>query len=204
MKFGQRLKQLIPIALVFLLCLTACSSAPSKYDAVQQETTGTAAVDKEAIAGGTFNQFFPESEGGYSVVPAQEKQGFAEYKLKQNGDTLAMLTINDTASLPAAAIKYKNTPDTLAGYPSVQQGDTTTAILVNGRYQVKVLSRDDAFTPADRATWIEKFNLQGLAQLESKLTTNQQAKRVLPKITPKVSPLPEPETAPLLVPQPAT
>jgi len=161
--------RLVPIALACLLVLSACTSAPpSPYDQIQEDTTGRqapAAVADEAVAGGTFNPFFPAEGDGYEVVPAQEKQGFAEYKLNQNGTTLAMLTINDTISLPAAAAKYDSATETIAGYPAVTQGTTATGLLVNGRYQVKVLSRDDAFTAADRAAWLERFDLAGLADL---------------------------------------
>jgi hypothetical protein len=146
---------------------------------VQQDTTGfrsERAVDREAEKGGTFNQFFPGAQGDYDVVPSQEKAGFAEYKLKQNGETLAMLTINDTISLPAAAAKYENATETIAGYPAVNQGATATGILVNGRYQVKVLSRSDAFGQAEREAWIQKFDLLGLAQLDGMPTSKIPAK----------------------------
>ena len=203
MKTVRWIKPFIPIALVFLLFLTSCASAPSKYDEVQQDTTGfnaPAAVAKQAEKGGTFNQFFPEGEEEYSVVPSQEKQGFAEYKLKQDGKTLAMLSINDTISLPTAAAKYETAANTIAGYPAVQQGNTATGILVNGRYQVKVLSRDAAFSPEDRAAWIQKFDLQGLAQLESDTKANRQARKAQKEDT---SPA-DSRTSPVLVPQPAT
>lgn len=155
-----------------LWLLTACAAPESSpYDRVQDETTGSqaeSAVAPQAEQGSTFNQFFPNSEGSYEVVPAQEKTGFAEYKLKQEGKTLAMLTINDTISLPAAAEKYNDATAQIAGYPAVNQGATATGILVNGRYQVKVLSRDPAFTQVDREAWIEKFDLNGLAQVQSR------------------------------------
>lgn len=207
MKLPRWVKQFIPLTLVFLLFLTACASAPSKYDQVQQDTTGSqapVAIDKQAAKGGTFNQFFPQSEGDYEVVPAQEKQGFAEYKLKQNGTTLAMLSISDTISLPTASAKYEDASDSVAGYPAVQQGTTATGILVNGRYQIKVLSRDAAFTPEDRAVWIQKFDLQGLAQLESSTRATRQAQQISPVVKPTEASVPEAETSPVIVPQPAT
>ena len=71
----------------------------------------------------------------------KRKKGFAAYKLNKNGTTVATLSINDTISLPAAATKYSSATDNVAGYPSVNQGTTTTGLLVNGRYQVKVLSK---------------------------------------------------------------
>lgn len=206
MTLSRWLKRLTPLFLSIVLLLTACSSsAPSKYDQVQQDTTGfksERAVDRQAEKGGTFNQFFPGSQGNYEVVPSQEKAGFAEYKLTQDGETLAMLTINDTISLPAAAAKYENTAETIAGYPAVNQGVTATGILVNGRYQVKVLSRSDSFNQENREAWIQKFDLIGLAQLDAQSADKPPVTPAIQKITntPKevVS-----EAVPELVPQPA-
>lgn len=170
MTVSRRFPSLAAFCLSLLLFLTACTSpAPSQYDRVQEETTGaraTQAIDSEAQSGGSFNQFFPASEGDYEVVPSQEKDGFAEYKLKQDGKTLAMLAISDTISLPAAAAKYSDATDRVAGYPAVNQGTTATGVLVADRYQVKVLSRDPEFTQADREIWLERFDLNGLAQLQ--------------------------------------
>jgi hypothetical protein len=207
MKVTRWIRQFVPIALVFVLLLTSCSAAPSKYDDVQEETTGSsapAAVDTEAERGGTFNQFFPDSEGDFSVVPSQEKKGFAEYKLKRDGKTLAMLTVNDTISLPAAASKYENATETIGGFPTVQQGTTATGVLVNGRYQVKVLSRDESFTAEDRAAWLERFDLQGLSQLEADTKSTRRAKaKPLSRDVKLTRPAAERKTAPVLVPQPA-
>jgi hypothetical protein len=36
---------------------------------------------------------------------------------------------------------------------------------VGDRYQVKVLSRDQAFTASDREAWLQKFDLNGLNNL---------------------------------------
>ncbi len=225
MQPNRWLRRLVPIVLSLTLLVTACSSAPSKYDQVQKDTTGfraPAAVDKKAEKGGTFNQFFPDSQDGYSVVPSQEKKGFAEYKLKRDGETLAMLTINDTISLPAAAAKYNDATETVAGYPSVNQGNTATGLLVNNRYQVKVLSRDPSFTQEDRATWLEKFDLAGLSELEGfqqpvgagEESQSSAAQKSTTAAQPKLKPKqkrPAPETVPTepgsipeLVPQPAS
>lgn len=207
------LQRLVPIMLSLTLLVTACSSAPSKYDQVQKDTTGfraPAAVDKQAEKGGTFNQYFPNSQGDYDVVPAQEKKGFAEYKLKRDGTTVAMLTINDTISLPAAAAKYNDAAVTIAGYPAVNQGTTATGLLVNNRYQVKVLSRDPAFTQEDRAAWLQKFDLAGLATLEGFEAPVGAEAAGKDKRTPKSTvPLPdtpdvEPGSLPELVPQSAS
>lgn len=206
MRQTRWLTRLIPLLLGLVLLVGACSSAPSRYDQVQRDTTGfraPAAVDRQAERGGTFNQFFPSSQGDYTVIPYQEKKGFAEYKLQRGDQTLAMLSINDTISLPAAAAKYEEATETVSGYPIVNQGTTATGLLVNGRYQVKVLSRDPAFTQADRVDWLQKFDLQGLAQLSGALNTPKVAKDSatptdrpslkLPRIElPSLSPSPQP------------
>jgi hypothetical protein len=208
MTVSRWFKPFLPLMLVTMLVVTGCSSAPSKYDQVQDDTTGfnaPAAVEKGAEQGSQFNQFFPASEGDFKVVPSQEKKGFAEYKLKRDGETLAMLTINDTISLPAAAKKYEDATESLAGFPVVEQGTTATGLLVNGRYQVKVLSRSDGFTASDRATWLEKFDLDGLAELEAntkafRRVQKKQAKEAQ-KAAAQSAPAPAAPAAP--VPQPS-
>jgi hypothetical protein len=208
MKLTLWVKRLIPVMFVLLLLVTACSATPSKYEQVQKDTTGfgaPAAVDKQAEQGAKFNRFFPVSEGAYEVIPAQEKKGFAEYKLKKEGETVAMLSISDTLSLPAAAAKYADATENLGGYPMVQQGNTGTGILVNNRYQVKVLSRDPAFSAADRAAWIQKFDLQGLSQLAATSKGRQRAAKKLAPVTIPEAPAatrPTPAPAPQATPQP--
>ncbi|MCA2644164.1 MAG: hypothetical protein EWV49_05525 [Microcystis aeruginosa Ma_QC_Ch_20071001_S25] len=164
-RFG---KILIAGVLAVLLLVTSCAKAPSQFDQAQQESTarGAAAVVKESTSGGSFNRFFPPSGGGYERVYTQEKKGFAEAKLKQDGKVLAMLAISDISNNPAAANKFQDSQTTIKGFPSVEQGATATAVLVNNRYQVKVLSRDADFSASDRQVWLAKFDLDGLAKLK--------------------------------------
>lgn len=158
-----------PVLLSLLLLVSACSpSAPSRYEQTQEETTqrnAPPAVAEDATQGSSFNKFFPKSVSGYEVAAAQEKKGFAEYKVNRGGKNVAMLSISDTTGVTGAANKFQSSSTEIAGYPSVEQGQNITAVLVNNRYQVKVQSRDPSFTQADRAAWIEKFNLSGLANL---------------------------------------
>lgn len=217
MIFARWLRVLAPIFLSLLLFVTACAKEPSRYADVQKETTrrgAPAAVAKTAEQGSRFNQFFPNPTGTYDVVPTQEKKGFAEYKLLKDGKSVAMLSISDTSSLPTAAVKYQNSAESIAGYPAADQGMTTTGILVNNRYQVKVLSRDPEFTKEDRVSWLQKFDLRGLAKLEglpatattplkpakTKISETKAAKATENK-TPKANP---PLLPPVLTPQPAT
>lgn len=170
MNFPRVRRILAVVLLSVLLLTTACTpKEPGRFDQVQQESsrqkTGQA-VAKQATQGSEFNKFFPPAKDGYERVYTQEKKGFAEAKLKKDGQELAMLAISDTKSIPTAAAKFANSSKQIAGYPAVEIGNTQTAILVNNRYQVKVLSRSPSFTASDRETWLKKFDLNGLAQLK--------------------------------------
>jgi hypothetical protein len=169
MKFFRARRILAAVLLSVLLLTTACTpKAPGRFDQVQQESTrqkSGQAVTKTATQGSEFNKFFPSEEAGYQRVYTQEKKGFAEAKLKKDGKDLALLSISDTSSLPTAAAKFSNSTKKIGGYPAVEVGNTQTAVLV-GKYQVKVLSRSPSFTASDRADWLEKFNLDGLAKLK--------------------------------------
>jgi hypothetical protein len=164
-------KALVPIFLSCVLLFSACSNkAPSPYAQTQKETNGRnapAAVAKNAEAGGEFNKFFPQGDAGYARVFSQEKKGFAEAKLNKGGKNVAVLSISDTTSLPAAAKKYEKSTTKLNTYPLLDEAPLkSTGVLVNNRFQVKVASRDPSFTGVDRKAWLQKFNLDGLSKLK--------------------------------------
>ncbi|MBW4631335.1 MAG: hypothetical protein KME30_05360 [Iphinoe sp. HA4291-MV1] len=171
--FFPRVRRILAaLLLCLLLFTTACApKTPGRFDQVQQESSqkrSDQAVARNATQGSEFNKFFPSPQAGYQRVYTQEKKGFAEAKLKQDGKDLAVLSISDTQAVKGAtnpAAKFVNSPKTIAGYPAVSQGSTGTAILVGDRYQVKVQSRDPSFTEADREAWLKKFNLNGLTRL---------------------------------------
>lgn len=163
-------KFLVSLLLVSLLLVTSCASQPpSRYEGAQKESTQgpqrNQAVSKEAVQGSQFNKFFPSASSGYERVYTQEKKGFAEAKLKKDGQDLAMLSISDTISTPTSAEKFKTSTKKIDGFPAVKQGNTATAVLVADRFQVKVQSRNPSFTEADREAWLGKFNLSGLSRL---------------------------------------
>ncbi|MBK1986133.1 hypothetical protein A0J48_000950 [Sphaerospermopsis aphanizomenoides BCCUSP55] len=164
---GRRL--LASLLLSILLLTTACSpKAPNRFDQVQQESTKQKtgqAVAKNATQGSQLNAFFPEGEDGYERVYTQEKKGFSEANLKKGGKVVAQLAISDTTSTPGVAAKYANSTQKIDDYPAVELGKTQTSVLV-GKYQVKVISKDPLFNASDRADWIEKFDLDGLAKLK--------------------------------------
>lgn len=162
------------LLLIGLLAVGGCqltqlkASQPSdtaKWEQIEEQTPAVAVDKKAVINGGEFNKFFPGNGAGYERVYTQEKDGFAEAKLKQDGNTLAMLSVSDTITNPNAITKYQNSERALAGYPLAEVGSTATSVLVADRLQVKVLSRDPDFTSADREAWLEKFDLTGLAKL---------------------------------------
>ena len=169
MIFSRGRRILAVLLLSVLILTTACTpKAPGRFDAVQQESSrqkSGQAVAKNSTQGSEFNKFFPVADGGYKRVYTQEKKGFAEAKLKKDGKDLAVMSISDTTNTPDAAAKFSKSTKKIGGYPAVQVGNTQTAVLV-GKYQVKVLSRSPSFTASDRADWIEKFNLDGLAKLK--------------------------------------
>lgn len=168
------------IALVCLLAIGGCqlvglnASQPdsSQWEQVEQQVEATPAADiqtqeqtQEILPGSAFNAYFPAASDEYERVYTQEKKGFAEAKLKRDGRDVAMLSVSDTAANPAAVGKYQDSGVLLQGYPTATIGSTTTGLLVADRIQVKVLSRDEAFTADDREAWLQKFDLTGLAGL---------------------------------------
>lgn len=170
MIFPRFRRILAALLLSIILFTTACATqAPSRFDAVQQESSrqrSGQAVARNATQGSTFNKYFPPSQFGYDRVYTQEKKGFSEANLKKDGEVVAQLAISDTSSLPTAAAKFANSQKEIAGYPAVEIGNTQTAILVSDRYQVKVISKKASFTASDRAEWLGKFDLRGLASLK--------------------------------------
>jgi hypothetical protein len=167
-------KAIAPLLLSVLILITGCQPQDtSPYAATQKESTergAQPAVAKDATQGSEFNKFFPKPDAGYERVFVQEKKGFAQAKLKQGGKELAKLSITDTKNMPDAtdaAQKFAASTEKIAGYPAADVGTTQTAILVKDRYQVKVQQVPGSpFTKADRATWISKFDLNGLSRLK--------------------------------------
>ena len=143
---------------------TPAEAVPQAPQPVSQ--TQEALEAEETVKGGSLNSFFPEGGEGYVRVFVQEKSGFSQAKLKQNGEELGLLSINDLANNPKAVDKFGKATESLAGYPLVTVGSTQTAILVGDRYQVKAKSNADTFTPEDRKAWLQKFDLSGLEQLQ--------------------------------------
>lgn len=160
-------KILAPVLLSLLLLVTSCASQPpSRFEQAQQQSSqqkSGQAVVKDATQGANFNKFFPKGSAGYERIFTQEKKGFAQAKLKKDGQDVATLSVSDIKSTPATAKKYENSTKTIAGYPAATIGNLQTSILVSDRYQVTVRSTSPSF---DREAWIKKFDLQGLSRLK--------------------------------------
>lgn len=159
-------KFLVAFFLTSCLLLTSCAQqAPSRFDQAQQDSTskGATAVVDDSRSGGDFNRYFPDSGGGYKRIYSQEKKGFAQAKLKKDGEEIAILSISDTLNSSSAVNKFQDSSSQINGYPAVNQGSTGTAILVGDRYQVKIRSK--TLTQSDREKWLGKFDLRGLSKL---------------------------------------
>ena len=161
-------KFLVALFLTSCLLVTSCmQQAPSRFDGAQQESTskGASAVVDNSQSGSNFNRYFPDAADGYQRVYSQEKKGFAQAKLKKDGQEIAILSISDVLNNPSTVDKFKQSNSSINGYPTVSQGSTGTALLVNNRYQVKIRSKDSSFSAGDREKWLGRFDLRGLSKL---------------------------------------
>ena len=151
-------------ALLAVFLLGCGGEDTSRWEKAQQASTETPkAVTEAALPGATFNKFFPPQEGDVDIVFKQEKTGFAQASLQRGGNVLGMLSIFDTRNSPAAREKFNVPQEPIGGYPSAAT-EKTTSILVADRFQVQVQSEGDALPAEDRARWLEKFDLSGLAE----------------------------------------
>ncbi len=147
------------------LLLAACKDPPSRWDqAATAKLPAAASGAPEARPGSAFNTFFPaDGVEGTSRVFSQEKAGFAEAKLKQDGKEIAVLSISDAVNDPDVKAKFASATDKLEGMPLVTVGKNQSALLVKDRYQVKVSS--PSLDAEARKAWLGRFNLSGLGSL---------------------------------------
>lgn len=173
MAFRRWQKILAPLLISVLLLVSACggSTTPNPgYEQAQKESTSrqgqreTKQQNKQKVSGGEFNKFFPQSGGGFDRVFTQEQQGFAQAKMKKDGQEVATLSINDVVSDPSAVQKFQNATQKIGGYPVMQKGNNATELLVNNRFKVQVSSK--TLSQSDREAWLQKFDLNGLAKVK--------------------------------------
>lgn len=144
-----------------LLALGACKKEPSRWDEAATATVPASTAPK--IEGKKLNAFFPaDGVDGFSRTFTQEKDGFVEAKLKKEGQE-ATLSISDAAGDEAAKSKFASAADKVAGQPLVTVGKNQSAVLVGGKFQIKVSSQS---LDADaRKALLAKFDIDGLAKL---------------------------------------
>jgi hypothetical protein len=154
-------------ALALALLLAGCHKEPSRWEAAQKATEGKrTSVAEQAVDGSVFNRFFPKPGEGFDIVFKQEKSGFAQASLQQDGRELAVFSIFDTVSNPDSRSKYDATTDNIAGYPVVTDEARSLSALIKDRFQVQVRSTDPGFGESDRMEWLQKFDLTGISEIE--------------------------------------
>jgi len=154
-------------ALGLALLLAGCKKEQSRWEAAQDATEGKrTSVAQQAVDGSVFNQFFPKQGEGFNIVFKQEKSGFAQASLQQDGRELAVFSIFDTVSNPEARSKYGDSSEQIAGYPVVTDETRSRSALVRNRFQAQGRSIDAGFGDSDRKEWLEKFDLTGISEIE--------------------------------------
>ncbi len=156
----KTLSTLAPLTLVAILA--GCGEDTSRWEAAQEASEGGTAVSEAALDGAAFNKFFPSQGNGIDVVFKQEKEGFAQATLLRDGKLIGTMSIFDTRSNPTTRDKFQDALQNIGGYPAAVQG-SSTSVLVADRFQVQLRSEEDALPASDRAAWLEKFDLAGLA-----------------------------------------
>lgn len=142
--------------------------APSGLSGSEQTET---AIDMEflasgnPVAGAQLNRYFPAQLDGEDRVAKQEKEGFAQYSFRRDGVEVAQLSITDLRSNPAAAEKFRKPDMLIAGYPATQDGSRGTALLVGGRFQLKVRSPEGQLNERERSAMLQRFDLIELKKL---------------------------------------
>ena len=146
------------IAALALLGLSACYQSST----ISEEKGVSTPV---AVSGEVLNKFFPKDEEGFDVVFTQEKEAFSQAKLNDSdGNELATLTITDALTNQKVLDNFKASQAMISGYPAINRGSKGTAVLVADRFQVQVRSKADSIGEPERAAWISKFDLDGLAK----------------------------------------
>ncbi len=134
----------------------------------------------KVVNGTAFNRLFPSPQPGETLVFTQEKRGFSEARLKRASSTKALLAISDTITAPEARSKFSASQEQLKGWPLVEQGPQASALLVEDRFQVKVIAQGVGLDAEQRHELLGDFDLQGLAALNPEHRAGRRAAKALP------------------------
>jgi hypothetical protein len=165
--------------LPLLLVLAACDKAPppapatatsgaAKTAAVAPPTSTASAAAALAVAklvdGAKLAALLPTAanvgSGATDRVDRPAKEGYAEAVYKKGKDDLVTITITDTTGVPAVRDDYKDSQETVAGFPLKTSGYTKSSALISNRYQVQVQS--PRLKAPERKALIEKLDLKAL------------------------------------------
>ncbi|WP_394822998.1 hypothetical protein [Pendulispora albinea] len=143
----------------------AAATTTSEARAAAREEAGLPpAPEVKQTKGAAFNTLFPgDGTDGYKRVFTQEKEGFAEAKLQKDGKDVATLSLSDSVNDDQAKGKFEKATEKVDAYPLITVGKNQSALLVNGRYQVKVSSQ--TLDATARKSLLSKFDLGGIARL---------------------------------------
>jgi hypothetical protein len=115
---------------------------------------------------GKFDLFFPKPEDGYEIVFQPENPGYAQASLHGEGDKeLAVFSIFDTEKSPIVLARFERSEQKI-GEHTVLSEESSLSALIAERYHVQVRSVAPNFGEAERQTWLEKFDLAGIAKME--------------------------------------
>jgi hypothetical protein len=161
----MKLTRALAVAVALFVVPIACKKE-TRWDKAAENAEKKADEKKpEGIKpGSAFNKFFPaDGAEGMKRVYTQEKEGFAEAKLQQDGKDVATLSISDTLNNADAKTKFASATDKVSTYPYMTVGKNQSTALVADRYQVKVSSQ--TLDEPTRKAWLSRFDLAGLSSL---------------------------------------
>lgn len=124
-------------------------------------TTDAGPTDASAPLAALKNYFPADGAGGYKrVIQSTARDGYAEAALEKDGKEVAVLSISDAERMAYVKAKFESATDKLDGYPLLTSGKDLSTILVNGRFQIKVLSK--TLDAEQRKAILSSFDLKGL------------------------------------------
>lgn len=159
-----------------------CNEAPSTVQHQQTQQQPTTVAEEEAQSpgaeeekqlpvavdsaeSGKFDPFFPKPEDGYEIVFQPEKPGYAQASLQEGDKELAAFSIFDTENNPIVRARFERSEQKIGEHPVLSEESSLSALIAE-RYHVQVRSVAPDFGEAERQTWLEKFDLAGIAEME--------------------------------------